>query len=218
MDFPAELYLSQIQRWPTSGRHVLAQYDRTSILVYQAFKPSIAQYAVENQKFGGPDFSLTRMTWIKTNFTWMMYRSGWATKKNQERILAIRLSRYSFEEILNKAVTTSFGQSRFFGTRLDWQMAGETTNVRLQWDPDHELNGNNLQRKAIQLGIRGDLAKLYATEWILSIKDITDFVQEQYQLVQSGDINLVKTPVEDLYPVPDQLKPRLGLGIDEEEH
>jgi len=26
------------------------------------------------------------MTWIKTNFLWMMYRSGWACKKNQEVI------------------------------------------------------------------------------------------------------------------------------------
>ncbi|MFM7854759.1 MAG: DUF4291 family protein [Flammeovirgaceae bacterium] len=27
--------------------------------------------------------SLNRMTWMKPNFLWMMYRSGWATKHNQ---------------------------------------------------------------------------------------------------------------------------------------
>jgi len=26
---------------------------------------------------------MNRMTWIKPNFLWMMYRSGWASKKNQ---------------------------------------------------------------------------------------------------------------------------------------
>ncbi len=40
---------------------------------------------------------MNRMTWIKPNFLWMMYRSGWAVKKNQERILAIKLTKKGFE-------------------------------------------------------------------------------------------------------------------------
>ena len=55
-----------------------------TVVVYQAFNPEIAQYAVQNQHFGGPAYNFNRMSWIKTNFLWMMYRSGWATKKNQE--------------------------------------------------------------------------------------------------------------------------------------
>ena len=50
-------------------------------------------------------FSYSRMSWIKTNFLWMMYRCGWATKRNQERVLAIRITRQGFEEILSKALT-----------------------------------------------------------------------------------------------------------------
>jgi hypothetical protein len=43
--------------------------------VYQAFKPAIGRYAVAHQRFTGcPDYSVTRMTWIKTNFLWMMFR------------------------------------------------------------------------------------------------------------------------------------------------
>lgn len=57
-------------------------------------------------RFGGPDYKFERMTWIKTNFLWMMYRSGWATKPGQNRILAIRISRDGFEEILANAFTT----------------------------------------------------------------------------------------------------------------
>lgn len=38
---------------------------------------------------------------------WMMYRSGWATKQNQTNILAIRLKRSFFEEILLHAVASS---------------------------------------------------------------------------------------------------------------
>lgn len=45
-----EDYLSQKKKfWPKEGRHILAQYDDDTIVVYQAFNPEIAQYAVENQ-------------------------------------------------------------------------------------------------------------------------------------------------------------------------
>ena len=73
-------WCDQSQRWPASGKVILAHFDETSVVVYQAFNARIAAWAVEHQRFGGPDWSPTRMTWIKTNFLWMMYRCGWATK------------------------------------------------------------------------------------------------------------------------------------------
>lgn len=36
--------------WPKEGRHILAQYDEDSIVVYQAYCPEIAQFAVKHQK------------------------------------------------------------------------------------------------------------------------------------------------------------------------
>ena len=39
--------------WPLDGRHILAQYDEECIVVYQAFRPEIADYAVKHGKFGG---------------------------------------------------------------------------------------------------------------------------------------------------------------------
>lgn len=56
-------------------------------------------------RFGGPDFSFERMSWIKTNFLWMMYRCGWASKPGQDRVLAIQITREGFEEILANAYT-----------------------------------------------------------------------------------------------------------------
>jgi len=44
-------YLEQKeQEWPKEGRHILAQYDESSVVVYQAYCPEIADYAVEHQK------------------------------------------------------------------------------------------------------------------------------------------------------------------------
>lgn len=98
-----ERYKDQVQRWPPRGKHILAQYTEDAVLVYQAFNREIAQYAVENNKFGGPHYSTSRMTWIKTNFLWMMYRSGWGTKHNQEVTLGIWVKKSAFEDILANA-------------------------------------------------------------------------------------------------------------------
>ena len=43
-------YIFQKEHWPKEGKHILAQYDDKTVIVYQAFKPSIAKYAVENQR------------------------------------------------------------------------------------------------------------------------------------------------------------------------
>jgi Domain of unknown function (DUF4291) len=155
----------------------LAQFDTSSIVVYQAFRPEIALYAMEHQHFGGP-FSLERMSWIKPNFLWMMYRSGWASKPGQEHILAVRLKRAGFDAILSQAVASTYHASGF-GSREDWQHAVIRSDVRLQWDPDHDPKGNKQTHRALQLGLRGDTLRRYATSWILEIEDITTFVREQ---------------------------------------
>ena len=36
--------------WPREGRHILAQYDDSSVVVYQAYCPEIADYAVKHQE------------------------------------------------------------------------------------------------------------------------------------------------------------------------
>lgn len=50
-EWRVESYLEQHLRiWPQYGNHILAQYDDESIVVYQAFRTEIADYAVRNQK------------------------------------------------------------------------------------------------------------------------------------------------------------------------
>jgi hypothetical protein len=176
------------QELPQNGQHILGQLHGQNIIVYQAFSPQISEYAVKNQKFGGSAYSFNRMSWIKPNFLWMMYRAGWANKVNQERILAIEIGLENFETILEQAVYSSF-QLDIYGTHEKWAKAINQSEVRLQWDPDHNPMGTKLQRRAIQLGMKGDILKAFATDWIVSIDDITDFVQEQGRLVEMGNLN-----------------------------
>jgi hypothetical protein len=65
---------------------VRAVFTEKTITVYHAYPAGIAVPALKASTFVAP-FKRTRMTWIKPSFLWMMYRSGWATKTDQERIL-----------------------------------------------------------------------------------------------------------------------------------
>lgn len=193
-----EPYLSQVSRWPKTGRYILAQYDDQSIVVYQAYRLAIGNFAAVNGYFGG-EFSLDRMSWIKPNFLWMMYRSGWGTKAGQEVVLAIWLKRSAFDEILALAVHSSF-IPEIYASKSAWQIALKQSQVRLQWDPDHHPSGVKLERRAIQLGLRGQVLAAYAKDWILKIEDISDFVKQQRQNINSECAQLI-TPRETVYSV-----------------
>lgn len=199
MSLTTEPYLEQLKRWPKSGRHILAQYDADSVTVYQAYRPDIGHFAATHGYFGG-DFQLGRMSWIKPNFLWMMFRCGWATKENQECVLAVTITREGFDSILAQAVHSHF-VPRVYSTEADWKTALASSQVRLQWDPDHDPVGNKLERRAIQLGLRGRVLQQYAKDWIVRIEDITDFVREQHQHVLAREYDNLLTPREAVYPV-----------------
>lgn len=203
-------YIEQLTEWPKTGHHIMAQFDNDKIVVYQSYRPEIGNFASHNQYFGGA-FSLTRMTWIKPNFLWMMYRNGWATKEGQETVLAIHLKRDAFERYLKKAVYSSF-QSDLYDSRESWQNQIQNSTIRLQWDPDHDPYGAKLERRAIQIGIRGDEVKQYAKDDILEIEDITPFVKEQYKLVLNNQLDKLLVPEEHPLTLNDAtLKQRLRL-------
>lgn len=198
MKLITEPYQSQCMRWPQAGQVILAQYDEETVVVYQAYSPAIGKFAAEHGYFGG-DFKLGRMTWIKPNFLWMMYRSGWGTKAEQEVTLAIRLRRTAFDQILQSAVPSTF-QPEIYQTESDWKRQVATSDVRSQWDPDHNPYGNPIERRAIQLGLRGDTVRKYAREWIIEIEDISDFVSEQRNFLTRSKISSLLTPREIIYP------------------
>lgn len=184
-----ERYQDQKKQLPKVGKHIIAQSDKDSIIVYQAYNSAIANYALSHQKFGGSSYSFSRMTWIKPNFMWMMYRSGWGTKVNQERTLGLRLKKEGFDKILEEAVHSSF-QAHLYDSHDDWKMALKSSDVRLQWDPDHSPTGEKLSRRAIQLGIRDALLHKMNNEWILEIQDLTTFVAEQRNNIHSETLQV----------------------------
>jgi len=89
-------------------RQIRAVYDADTIRVYQAYNDAIADSALAHGTFISPPYKKTRMTWIKPSFLWMMYRSGWAQKDdNQRRILAIDIRRSGFAWALSHSAPSS---------------------------------------------------------------------------------------------------------------
>lgn len=204
-------YSVQAPVWPTHGQHILAQFNESSVIVYQAYNSQIGLATARQGYFGGGGFSFERTSWIKPGFLWMMYRSGWATKPNQEVILAIRLKRPIFDQILASSVHSSFIPSIYTAFEA-WRTSMRAADVILQWDPDHAPNGARLRRRALQLGLRREMLQRYSRDAILSIEDITPLVHEQR--AQLGrDRGGLMTPAECVYPVQDAMV-AARIGVD----
>ena len=185
-------------------KEIRAVYDDDIIRVYQAYSPVIADEAVKKGTFG-VHFKMGRMTWIKPSFLWMMFRCGWATKKDQERVLAIDIHRRDFDNAIQRSVLSSYKAET--GLKYEqWQEMVKTSDVRVQWDPEKDIYGNDLSYRSIQIGLRGNAVYEYVNSWIVNIEDITDHVKKLDKMRQEGsDINGL-LPEERVYP----LKPLAG--------
>src|SRR3954467_12174518 len=124
-------------------------FSGDTIVVYQAYGSPIADPALAAGAFVAP-FERERMTWIKPSFLWMMYRSGWGTKPDQERVLAIELTRAGFEWALAHASLSHF-DPRVHESAEAWEAEKRASPVRVQWDPERSLHLEPLPHRAIQI-------------------------------------------------------------------
>uniref|UniRef100_UPI003013A234 DUF4291 family protein n=1 Tax=Hassallia byssoidea TaxID=482630 RepID=UPI003013A234 len=78
---------------------------------------------------------------------------------------------------------------------------------------DYHPSGAKLERRAIQLGLRGQILASYAKNWIVKIEDISEFVHQQRQNIKS-DCTALITPRETVYSVIDiEIQQKLGLSV-----
>ena len=187
----------------TLYQEIRADYNETTIVVYQAFCPQIADAAVKSQRFV-PPFSINRMTWIKPSFLWMMERSNWGLKPNQERILAVRITRAGWEDALSVAVLTH-PEPGIYRDHDDWSDRMKSAQVLVQWDPERSLRGGKLEHRSIQVGLSRHITERYVNEWTVEITDITPRVLKMHALLQQGKTDAAKKllPGERVYPLPD---------------
>lgn len=192
---------------------IRADYTQNTIVVYQSYNKTIAKSAVENQKFSTP-FSFNRMTWIKPSFLWMMERSNYGQKSNQECTLAIHIKREAWEKALRLAVLTS-PEKRVYPDSQNWEEQFEKAHIYVQWDPERNIKGNKLEYRSIQVGISRHLIEEFNEEWIVKIEDYSPLVKKILSLTKQGEYNKAKKllPIEKIYPLPHEIAHKIGSEI-----
>ncbi|KAL8819828.1 MAG: hypothetical protein Q9223_001834 [Gallowayella weberi] len=194
-------------------RQIRASYDDHTITVYQAYSAAIALPAVADQKLNAdPAFKLTRMTWMKPSWAWMMYRSGYSFKDlNQSYILAIKITHANFRRLLlHAAVTTGHGKSMS-------EEEKKRKEVRVQWDPERNVKGEVLPYRSIQIGVSGEVGRKWVEEWVEGIEDVTGMARALKRAVDEGigEEEMVErglVPRERVYEVDEEVKRVLEMG------
>lgn len=143
-----------------------------------------------------------------------MYRSGWGTKPGQEIILGLRIRRTFFESILEQAVPSTPDSK--FQDHSTWKSAVSHSEVRVQWDPDHSPSGAKLHRRAIQLGLRGQVLEAFSKRELLEVINMTEFVASQRSFTQDSDVAELRVPRECVYTV-ESIKARERIGLDQDQ-
>mmetsp|Transcript_34177 Transcript_34177/g.53426 ORF Transcript_34177/g.53426 Transcript_34177/m.53426 type:complete len:296 (+) Transcript_34177:38-925(+) len=186
------------------------EWDEEGVYVYQAFNDQIAEHALEHQKFGGELFNPQRMTWIKPSFAWVLYRSGYAKKHNQTRILKIKLPHEAMAEILSRCTCIEAG----------FRSDGTCPDGRIQWDPardlmvpDKKVPRKMISTRAIQIGLARSLSAYYV-ENTIKIEDVTPLAASVFVAHRAKKRNMTKVMMEELIPMLPQERPYLPLCPD----
>jgi hypothetical protein len=187
---------------------IRADFDRDTIVIYQAYPEQIAVPAVKAGTFV-PPFSFNRMTWIKPSFLWLMERSNWGQKPGQDHTLAVRITRAGWDEALSAGVLTHWDPS-VYSTHEEWRRALDGALVHVQWDPERSMSGESLTHKSIQVGLSRHIIASYAKEWIREIRDVTPLVQRLR--TAKGKARSANVPNERAYPVDPRIAKRLGMN------
>jgi hypothetical protein len=174
--------------YPLELVEVITEY----VLLYQIHKREVADHSVKDQKFTDPENNSLTINPIKVGFLSMLYSGNWLSEENQERMLAIWIKKEAFAEILKDAVLISENES---------QKQIERKKVILHWLPDNDCLGKKLERKVIQLDLNSEAFEKLVNEKIEGITDITDFVLEQKNHIDKGELDRLLIPKESVIQI-----------------
>lgn len=187
---------------PAPYREIRAVYNEETIRVYQAYRNEIADAALKAGRFVSPPFSLSRMTWIKPSFLWMMYRAGWGHKdEGQARILAIDITREGFEWAIAHSCVSHPPEGM---SRAEYEALKAASPVRIQWDPERDLHFAPQPWRSPQLGLGPEASRRYVSDWTVRIEDVTPLAHEIGALVVEGRLEAATAllAAERAYPLP----------------
>ena len=152
------------------------------------------------------------MTWLKPSYLWLMERSNWGNKSNQNFILGIRVYRKYLEKALSIGVLTD-PDKEVYSSGYEWEQQFNKAKVHIQWDPERTIKAGKLQQRTIQVGISRHLIEEYNEQWIAEISDYTPLTKKINQHRKAGNYTAAKKllPKEKVYPLDLIISKRIGI-------
>jgi hypothetical protein len=141
----------------------------------------------------------------------MMYRSNWARRANQTRILGIWLKLDAFHLLLKGArKTIDKGENK--------KNSDSSGGVTIQWDPDHTPNGDEMSKRALQIGVKS-ISWWKTGDKFESIIDMTPLVYHlrDHAKTKNGLYPQLFTPQEKIYLVPENIAQVISTDTKEED-
>ena len=100
-------------------------------------------------------------------------------------VLAVYVDRKALFELLDESVSAKYEPIQYPQKR-EWDKAVRAADVLTQWDPEYDLCDHRMKRMAIQIGLRGNALRTYASDLILQVSDVSGFVRQQRTLRHGG--------------------------------
>jgi hypothetical protein len=193
-------YKAKLPTLPQTGRHLLSWYDENEVLVYI---PHIGEY------YG--DKTVSRPVWITPSFSWMMNHAGWLASPHYEAIECMMIQRFAFEDMLLQAFPADFPNG-LFESEDDWKKERAGAMIQYRWQSDYSPDGQELERKILQLGIHSRTWMQYVIKsQVVTYNDIDDalFKQKEHS---KPPYDLLVVPDEQAYPIDEAMKKVLGIA------
>ncbi len=182
-------------RWELPPRTLLATYTDREVVVWQAHRAEVAERAVATGTFDGPSWRTDRTTRLRVSLPSLLWRCAWATRPGRERILAVRLRRTAFDELLLRAVPGDNDPS-VYASAGAWRLATRFATALVSWHPDRDVRGEPQPWDTARFGLREALLHAFSREWVLGVEDVTPWV-----VAHRGDPH-APVPVVRPYPIP----------------
>jgi hypothetical protein len=205
-----EGYTEQVKIWPKAGRHVLAQFDAETVIVYQAFAPAIGLAVAERGSI--PSEVNCGLNFVIPSFLEMMFRSDWGTKKDHEAILALRIRSAFFDSLLTAAMPV-YWDGTWFNSFEEWERRAGDSLVWSLWESEYHPSGLGLERWLLRLTLRGKVSEKFGRRELVEAIDLSKFVAEQRGKWSAAGVSALVTPRERVYPADPAVARRLALAL-----
>ncbi len=159
-------------------RTLLATWDADTVVVWQAHGTEVAERAVATGRFDGPAWRHDRTTRMRVSLPSLAWRTAYGQRAGRERLLAVRLRRAGFDELLRRAVEAEDDRAVYPSTAT-WRLAMRYASATVSWHPDRGPDGAELPWQTPRFGLRGALLDAFSREWVVGVEDHTGWLADR---------------------------------------